>query len=587
MFASAHMPSPDRAAMGRLLAAAERITADMVPDNEAGAAYLESLGEARRLNSALWATQEELDYAEYKLWAAHERVLGYIIDPGAPKASNRLLLRELFIHGFRCAYDEASGTFFFPSAAQSGGYVRARDFSFTPGLEEPVLIIWDDVAPEFGVAYNITVVSRDYIYSYRLIFTGLPIVQISGVADEQMSRDFIGCGFSLVYYDQGLRRVESAAKIRHRGASSMQYPKKPYMLRLVDRRGYNNMPLLGMRDGSAWILDAMYVDRSKMRNRVSTDIWNSFSSPLAHESISPEFISNGTRGRFVELFIGDEYRGLYCMTETINRRQLGLLRYNPLIGVQSMRFKGEVWADAILMRGYAPGPLPGHNTWGGWRQDFPDPRRGLPVFWEPIYNFVRFNVNSCDEQFAARVADYIDINNFVDYTILISIIFAFDNNGKNLIWSIYDINDPELSRIFLTPWDLKASFGDSWKFGRTNPDFSWIDISVDAPMWRRLVNTNAGGFRDKLEARWRELRHAQLSPESLKGHFRAYFDLFEATGAWEREMARWPREEFGDVSLAGEREYIFDWIERRWAFVDDLFDGRLDELQHNIHGRRY
>jgi len=449
--------------------------------------------------------------------------------------------------------------------------------------------------PEFGRAYTITAISREYTYRYTLIFTGMPIVQITGITEATMSRSTARpARFALTYHDgdrDDIRHIESGMLIRHRGASSMGYPKKSYAFWLVDRHGRNNnIPLLGMRRDNTWILDAMYIDRSKMRERVSMDIWNSYDVPLLHDGISAyPVIANGVNGRFVEVFIENEYWGLYCLTETVNRKQLGLKRYNSEAGVQSIIYKGQHWAPQILFRRYTPEPHASAYFWGGWRQDFPDPRRGYPVHWDPLFEFVRFTVDSSDEEFAARAADFIHVENFVDYLIFQMITYVWDNTGKNLHWSIYDINDPELNRIFVTPWDLDAIWGDTWHFGRTAPTANWMNITDehDSLLWRRLINSNTGGFRDKLVARWTELRTAQLSLESILARFDVYFDLFEETRAWHREMQRWPRHGFPSA-LQSERDYIFDWIEQRWPFIDDFILNRLDELQnHPDMGERY
>ena len=569
----------DRAGLRELLARADGLE---LPDGDIGRAYRAYLAAARETAAYSGAAQADIDAAAESLWAAYDRLMRYIVRADDPKTSNRQLLGELLIYGVRCAFDAASATFFFPSPV---GVVRAWDLR-APG-EEPVLLLWEPVAPQFGRAYSLTAVSRSYSYTYSLIFTGLPIVQISGITDAAMSRTLRPAGFSLTYYSEHMGRVQSVQSqmlIRHRGASSMAYPKKSFAIRLTDRHGVgnNNISLLGMRRSSSWILDAMYIDRSKMRERVSMDIWNSYSSPLAHEGVSP-IVQNGTRGRYAEVFIGDEYWGLYCLTETINRQQIGLRRYVPEEGVRSVKYNGQHWGSATLFRGYRPGPPAAGYFWSGFRQDFPDPRRGEPAFWEPIYEFVQFVVNSSDEQFSARIADFIQVGNFVEYLILQVVSYAHDNTGKNLIWSIYDVTDPELNRIFLTPWDLDATWGDTWHFGRTHPTATWLNVTPehDSVLWRRLVYTNAGGFRDKLVARWLELREAQLSVDSILAHFDAYFRLFEETGAWRREIERWPRHgqfERG-LTLEAERDYIFGWVRARWPFIDDFIINRLDEVR--------
>ena len=117
------------------------------------------------------------------------------------------------------------------------------------------------------------------------------------------------------------------AKFRTRGATVRKYMMKPSLnmkLRSEDYTEEADSALLSMRSCSSWILDAMAIDRICMRNRVAFDIWNEFSR-LPYDT---EFEGrNGTEGRFIELYINDQYRGIYCLTDRINRKLLNLKKY--------------------------------------------------------------------------------------------------------------------------------------------------------------------------------------------------------------------------------------------------------------------
>lgn len=111
--------------------------------------------------------------------------------------------------------------------------------------------------------------------------------------------------------------------IKVRGASASTYPKKAYSVELQDESGEEtDASLLNLREDGDWILDAMYIDHARMRNRLCTDIWNSFNS-VPHKEKEPEAI-NGTRGYFVEVILNQKYNGLYCFTEKVDRKQLKL-----------------------------------------------------------------------------------------------------------------------------------------------------------------------------------------------------------------------------------------------------------------------
>ena len=67
-------------------------------------------------------------------------------------------------------------------------------------------------------------------------------------------------------------------KVKYRGNSSMRYEKKSFTIKLLDTyNGEFDVNLLGLRTDDTWVLDAMAIDRIRMRNRVNFDVWNDMS----------------------------------------------------------------------------------------------------------------------------------------------------------------------------------------------------------------------------------------------------------------------------------------------------------------------
>jgi len=245
---------------------------------------------------------------------------------------------------------------------------------------------------------------------------------------------------------------------------------------------------------------------------------------------------------------------------------------------KSFIYKGKSWEDPILFRRYWDYNV--HSSyWGGFEQSYPNPEKGGTINWKPIADFVDFGVNSSDKDFAENINKYIDLDNFVDYTIFLCISYAYDNTGKNCYWSIYDITDENMAKIFITPWDMDASWGRSWNSDKVSAVKEWMDSESyehDTYLFRRLIKTNAGGFADKLRLRWEEVKNNILSPENIVGRFDAVFDLFDACGAWERESVKW-RE--CKLDLESERRYIREWTFERWDYIDDFIRNKLDTLK--------
>ena len=420
------------------------------------------------------------------------------------------------------------------------------------------------------------------IASEKVIFTSLPIVQLYSEGTN------LSANFS-----EGKIKVNEGAKtnmetgellrsdIRYRGASSLNYPKKSFAIKLKDETGESiDRTFCGLRNDNYWILDAMWVDPGRVRNRVATDLWNDFSSDPYYKSQEKNLI-NGTRGQFVEVFIDDVYWGLYCMTERIDRKQLKLKKYQEETQtIRGLLYKSVTWSYSAMM-GYVPdaGPntnynIPGFNnrsnSWSGYEGDYPDLEDDEPFNWTPLYNAVEFAGKSSANVFKNEVAYYFDIPVWADYYLFIELILATDNHGKNTYLSIYDITDSK--KMLVTPWDLDGTFGRQWSGSKVPSQVNFIEHIVkhehgEHNLLRRLKENNTAGFNDILKKRYDELRFTWFSEKSLIERFEKYINLFAQSGAGTREYERWGN----GLNFTQEMVYLDDWIRHRVAFLNKQY----------------
>lgn len=157
----------------------------------------------------------------------------------------------------------------------------------------------------------------------------LPVLKVTFDGAFNAKMDYLPGFMELT--DADGKVVNLPAKFKTRGATAKHYLMKPSFnmkLRNDDYTAQQDSALLGMRSCSSWILDAMAIDCIGMRNRVCFDIWNQFSR-LPYDT---QFDGrNGTEGRFVEVYINNEYKGIYCLNDRINRKLLNLkkVKENP------------------------------------------------------------------------------------------------------------------------------------------------------------------------------------------------------------------------------------------------------------------
>ena len=88
--------------------------------------------------------------------------------------------------------------------------------------------------------------------------------------------------------------------IKGRGESTFRYEKKPYQIKLE-----KSTDLLGSGKAKKWILLAMYIDYSLLRNKLTFEMAEAAGLPYT------------TRSGHVDLYINREYRGTYLLCEKI------------------------------------------------------------------------------------------------------------------------------------------------------------------------------------------------------------------------------------------------------------------------------
>ena len=368
--------------------------------------------------------------------------------------------------------------------------------------------------------------------------------------------------------------------IKVRGKTAAQYPKKSYSIEFVDSaQNETDVQLLGMRNDDDWILDAMYIDQARMRNRLCTDIWNAYNR-IPHHAQEPEAI-NGTRGTFVEVYLNGEYNGLYCLTERIDRKQLKLKKYKD--DYRGVSYKATTWDNLMGYCSYNPQAPTETLVWNGFESEYPG--EASQAGWEYLQEFLEFlsAAHTPDEQFAAQVHQHIHLDNLIDYTLLINAVYALDNVVKNLYLNIYNVQTDH--RFFFTPWDMDATFGRTYD-GTLIDQYAFTgSVPFGNQLIARLWENDVHHFRQSLTQRWGELKHTTLSPDSVAARIHAYQELLESSGAFAREQTRWPQ--LCAPDLAQEVSFMTTWYARNVEAIDSALHHASTvppvELQPQFH----
>lgn len=373
--------------------------------------------------------------------------------------------------------------------------------------------------------------------------------------------------------------VEMKAKFKTRGATALSYPMKPSLNMKLFNEDFSveqDSLLLGIRSISTWILDAMAIDRICMRNRVCFDIWNEMSRLPYETSFNSR---NGTEGKYIELYINENYYGIYCLTDRINRKLLNLK-------------KTEVTDSTTTIRGV----LYKHGTTDTGNQENPGFFNDYSVFianWHDAWELSEPEDYACQEAWAPLVESYKNyqsydfikskfyIDNLAGYQLLIMALGISDNWGnKNNYFSIRNIQkiNEDNSRIIITPWDMDTSLGGDYKGSYYGGNLSndWPVISAVTNNIQPFTTCNIQAeYKLLLHNKWVEFRSGALSVDNISQKLKEYRDLLINSGAWQRQWYYYENKSAKPCiveNLTDEINYIIDWYQKRYQEMDDYFN---------------
>ena len=362
--------------------------------------------------------------------------------------------------------------------------------------------------------------------------------------------------------------------IEIRGASSQMYPKKQYAVETRDSLGENNnVELLGLPSENDWIFHAPYSDKSLIRNVL---IYN-LTRQTGHYA---------TRTRYFDLFINEEYMGIYVLFEKIkrdnNRIDIAKLDEDETSGddlTGGYIVKVDKHAGAETDRWFSPSNLAGYQ--GVYYQyHYPGSEDIVPEQVNYIQSFIsEFEGIFSDGSYQDPLDGYyarIDWEQFIDYAIMQE--FAKNVDGFRLSSFIYKDKDSNDPRVHMGPiWDFNLAFGNADYYDGANPIGWYFDTNFQGdpwpiPFWWYLIWDDET-FKYAFNARWQELRQSTLSNEHINGVIDSL--VAEIDVSIDRNYEVWPVLDsyvWPNAYIGGtyenELNYVRDWISSRLTWMD-------------------
>ena len=483
---------------------------------------------------------------------------------------------ELAFSGEQLPYDRNTSTFYLPLNMESDTWESGQLTSLASGVS---LIFEEDFtgadkqeAIKNGTKFRFYAVRDGEYQECWLTVTGLSVVSIETEADA----DAEIFGGSAYFWDSSTKVDWTSSSILEaniRGNTSRTYEKKGYKLSLKKQNKNGEIvedkkSLFGLRNDDEWLLNAMYSDSSKIRDKLSADIWAEIG---AYQEEFPEAYF-GTRMTYVEVFFNHEYWGLYVLMEPVDSKQLDRTKEGEG-GQEEYSYKSvtpqDVSTEELLNQEAYGETLSGFELKGS--HTVID-----RTSWEPLLSYLELRDLSDDEAFAAAASELTDREGALDIWIYLQAVLGIDNRGKNMYYVAKNRGNRQV--VYFAPWDMDITWGDALSEG--TGDNVW-DVGLFTALYSerinwsfgdRLIELDVDGSCDYVSERWKELRQGVLSDESLTEEIDGLIHQVRDSGALERDAERWP-----DSNSGQDYELFVRMALYRMKILDYYFDGNLEE----------
>lgn len=300
--------------------------------------------------------------------------------------------------------------------------------------------------------------------------------------------------------------VRERAMTRIRGNSSRRFDKKGYLLKFKEENLVDNkdISLAGLPADSDWVLHGPFLDRTLIRNYLCYNL-------------AGEIMEYSPNVRFMELFLNEEYMGVYLLIEKINYNSDGRVNLTPT--------DADLPATSFILRLDAGDADAFHrlNTFS----DFSG-KRGVSnrrhEFFEILYpsttltadqkQYIVYQISAFEKSLASfdsgnpkkGYPSYIDVDSFVNFWIL----NEFAMNSDAGILSTYYYKDIR-GKLKIAGWDYNSVFN-NYIHDLSNPHSFYITNS-----WYQSLLRDPE-FVDTLVNRYHQLRKTYLSHEYLMNY---------------------------------------------------------------------
>lgn len=404
----------------------------------------------------------------------------------------------------------------------------------------PLTAAPDEEDPTAGINQDFTV-NEKFLSHFPLIILDMegkePPISTKAVEGQKRYETiedvdpYVSGTLTLIDNDTGMNRLTDSPaavtqmQIKRRGNNSMQYFKPQYLVKLLTASGQDNdVDLLGMGAEHEWVLNGSMADKSMMRNYLAFRLCS-------------EVLEFTPDSRYCEVVTktsdGYVYQGVYLLIENIRQgeNRVNIQEFSasqPYNSFLLRRDRYDEKDDRLIEIDVPQGSVKPHESY--FYCLYPNRRLNTEEqkdYIRKILTNIETTLYSDDAKVFCRYPDYIDVDSFVDYFVLMEYFGSYDA-GQYSTYLYQDVG----GKLKIGPvWDFDGAMDNSRQAA--------MDVEVTAlqvkPWFERLSKDIT--FLKKVQRRYTQLHRTLLSENNVIGlidQLQAYIG-----GAQKREWMRW------------------------------------------------
>ncbi len=447
-------------------------------------------------------------------------------------------------------------------------------------------VVSGETAISFADDFTLTVEAesgdtKDYVVSLNCpqINTELPVLRLQPEREIVDKENYVNTKVTLYspFTDEGWYSPDDEpVEVRGRGNSTWILPKKPYRLKFPEKVS----PIgLDHTKAKSWVILAHDMDKSLLRNHLAFEVSRVLFNPDENYH-DPSAILFTPCSQFINVYMNDEYHGLYQMSDHMEQRE-GRIAVEELTdkdGADPEKITGGYIVETDIHEGNHYSPRKNIKM----TYKYPDDKEYDPAQYEYITNFIGQMENALysssfkDPQSGWR--KYLDEKTVIDFIIVKEL--CGDMDGYT---SIYMYKRRGVDKLFFGPiWDVDKGWDNDNRTPHWNypPESSlmmfagfWMPNNVEYDWMQRLWDDET--FRAAVAKRWSSVRDRLVNKimTELDARTAAMSKAIEANyTVWDFNKQASTEANPPADTYPEEIQRIKDLTETRAALLDRLFN---------------